>query len=453
MLFDRIFLASLILGVWALIKLFEELLPDKALYYLPKPLALYAILILVIAMIIHSVRLAIAQKRKGFFKTKFETIANIIPKITSYPTLDIFISIHNEEKVIGNTIENLLNLNYPNYLIYLINDRSSDSTQTILEKYQALFPNKIRAINLNQEDASGKAFALNYAFRHSSGDLIAVFDADAKVESDFFLKMIPYLLDDSSIAAVQSQKRVLNSNINYLTKLQENEYCLDNYFQCGRDVAGGNVELRGNGQIVKRELLEKVGLWNEETLTDDLELSTRLTVNGYRIRFCKEAIAFEQAPINFRSLLIQRLRWAEGSIRRYLSNLFKMFGPTKETSLSQQFDAFVFLSQFAVPIWIFLDIISEAVRYLKDQETHLTSLMLISFVIWLITLANLTFGIKIYRNFSWRTSIKRAFETNIYFLSLWPMVVLLTTRKVLFSRSKGKWHKTEHYDEIEFTKV
>ena len=442
MLYERILLASLITGVWALIKLAEELLPDKALNYLPKPLALYAILILVIAMIIHTIWFALAQKRKE----------RQVPKINFYPSVDIFISIHNEEKVIAATIENLLNLDYPNFLIYLINDHSSDTTKEILDKYHAKFPNKIKAIHRLDGISAGKAGALNYAFKHSSGELITVFDADAKVEPDFLLKMIPYL-EDKLVSAVQSQKRISNPNANYMTKLQENEYCLDNYFQCGRDVIEGNVELRGNGQIIKRDILEKVGLWNEETLTEDLELSTRLTVSGWQIRFCPEAITLEQAPMNFRSLLLQRLRWAEGSLRRYLSNLSKMFGPTKEIGFSQQFDAFVFLSQFAVPIWIFLDIIAEIGRYLKDQETHLTSLMIISLVIWVITCVNLTFGIRIYRKCSWRTSIKRALETNLYFLSLWPIVVLLTARKVLFSRTKGKWHRTEHYDDVEFENV
>ena len=341
MLYDRIFLTSLIIGVWASIKIFEELLPDKALNYLPKPLALYAILILILAMIIHTFWLA---------------------------------------------------------------------------------------------------------FAHSNGELIAIFDADARMEADYLLKMLPYM-EDETTAAVQSQKRVSNPNINYLTKLQENEYCLDNYFQCGKDVIEGNVELRGNGFLIKRSVLKTVGLLDEEALTEDLELSTRLLVNGWHIRFCREAIVLEQAPINFRTLLLQRMRWTEGSLRRYLSNLTKIFGPSKETSFSQQFDAFVFLSQFAVPIWIFLDIVSEIARYLKDQETHLTSLMLISLMIWLITYISLAFGIRIYRQFSWRTSLKRAIETNFYFLTIGPLIVLLTFRKVLFSRTKGKWHKTERHDE------
>lgn len=452
MFYDRMFLASLIIGVWAIIKLVEEVLPDKALYYLPKPLALYAVLVFVLAMIIHTVWLALAQRRKGFFKTKFENASSQIPQISYYPSVDIFVAVHNEENVIADTVENLLSLNYPKYLIYLINDRSTDSTKEILDKYQSKFPEKIKVIHRFDENSNGKAAALNHAFKHSNGELIAVFDADAKVDSDFLLEMVPYLLDDA-VGAVQSQKRISNANVNYLTKLQENEYCLDNYLQCGKDVIEGNVELRGNGQIVKREVLRKVGLWDEETLTDDLELSTRLTVSGWQIRFCPEAITLEQAPINFNSLILQRRRWAEGSLRRYLSNLLKIFGPGKDTRFSQQFDSFVFLSQFAVPIWIFLDIISEIVRYLKDQETHMTSLMLISLVIWLITFVNVTFGIRIYRKCSWRTSLKRAIETNIYFLTVWPLVVLLTVRKILFSRTKGKWHRTEHYNEAELEKI
>ena len=452
MIYDRVLLASLIMGVWAFIRLVEELLPDKALNYLPKPFAMYAVLVLAVCMAIYTFWLAVVQRRKGFFKTKFETQSNQIPEINHYPAIDIFLALHNEENVIASTIENLLSLNYPNYLIYLINDRSSDSTQNILEKYQTIFPEKIKLFNLYDEESKGKAAALNYAFKHSHGELIAVFDADAKIEQDFLLKMVPYLEDDQ-IAAVQSQKRVSNSTTNYLTKLQENEYCLDNYFQCGRDVIEGNVELRGNGQIIKREVLQKVGMWDEETLTDDLELSTRLIVNGWQIRFCPEAIVQEQAPITASALVKQRLRWAEGSLRRTLTNLLKIFDPRRDCRFSQYFDYFVFLSQFAVPIWIFLDMISEGVRYFRDQETHVTSLMLISLSIWLITLVNLVFGIRIYRKFSWRTSIKRAIETNLYLLILWSNVVLMTVRKVLFSRTKGKWHRTEHYDEVELEKV
>ena len=147
MLYDRVFLASLIIGIWAIIKLTEELLPDRALSYLPKPLALYAILVFVLAMVIHTIWLAIAQRRKGFFKTKFENTKNQIPTINDYPSIDIFVAVHNEEKVIGNTIENLLSLNYSNYVIHLINDHSSDSTKEILDKYQFYFPNKIKVIH------------------------------------------------------------------------------------------------------------------------------------------------------------------------------------------------------------------------------------------------------------------------------------------------------------------
>lgn len=451
MLYDRILLASLIAGTWAFIKLFEELLPDKAMAYLPKPLAMYSVLVFVFAMAIHTVWCALAQRRKGYFKTRFESQEKI-PTLQKYPAIDIFVSLHNEEVVIESTIKTLLKLNYPSYKIFLINDHSEDSTKKIIENYQNLFPEKIKVFNRLEDEKRGKAASLNYGMLYTDGELIAVFDADAKIDKDFLLKMLPYL-EDESVAGVQSQKRISNYKVNKLTKLQENEYCLDSYFQCGKDVTGGNVELRGNGLIVKRKALNEVGNWNEESLTEDLEISTRFSVNGWKIRFCKEAIVYEQAPVDFSSLIKQRRRWCEGSLRRYLWNILKMFGPGKHPKFLQQFDSLVFLSQFAVPIWLFLDVISEIVRYVRDQETHLTFLMLTSFSVWIITWINATFGIRIYRKFKWGTCAIRAFETNMYFLTLWPTVVLITVRKVLFSRTTGKWHKTEHYNEIDFKQV
>lgn len=452
MLFDRVFLATLIIGVWALIRFVEELLPDRVFYYLTKPFPLYAVMLYVFIMAIHTIWIAIMQKRKGYLNTKFENDYDAVPQLSKYPTIDIFVPIYNEDKVIAKTVDNLLEINYPSFKIYLLNDHSSDDTQKIIAEYESRYPEKVKAVDLSGERKRGKSAALNYAAKRSDGELIAVFDADARVEKEILLKMVPYL-DDSSTAAVQCQKRISNYSANRLTKLQENEFCMDIYFQCAKDAIGGNAELRGNGQLVKRKLLEVVGLWDEETLTDDLELSTRFLVNGFKIRFCREAKVFEQAPMTFEALLKQRLRWCEGSLRRLLSNLFRMFGPGMQPTFAQQFDSLVFLSQFAVPLWFFLDFITQGFNFILGKETYLTTIMLISFAISLITWINATLGIRIYRKLSWRTSMIRAVETNWYFLSLWPTVVLLTIRKVLFSRTRGKWHRTEHFSEVELKKV
>lgn len=446
MLYDRILLACIIAGNWALIRILEEILPEKALDIFPKPFAMYAVLLLSVAMAVHTAWLMFAQKRRGFFYTRFESMKKASPKITTYPSVDIFVAVHNEEKVLENTISNLLELNYSNYKIYLVDDHSKDSSLKILKNYERYYPNMIKALSLAGK--RGKSAALNHAFYQSSGEYIIVFDADAFVEKDFILKMLPYL-DDEGVAACQCKKTISNYSYNFLTKLQENEYCVDSYFQCGKDLIQGNVELRGNGQIVKRTALLDCGLWDEETLTDDLELSTRLHLNGWQIRFCPETEVFEQGVIDINSLIKQRLRWCEGSLRRYLVNFGKIFGTGKYTSFTQKFDSFVFLCQFAVPLWLFFDVIAEIFRYFSGEQTHLTFLMFCAFSVWLVTWVNLICGIRVYRNLSWRTSVLRAFETNIYLLSMWPTIVLLTIRKILFSRTKGTWHKTEHFSELE----
>ena len=85
------------------------------------------------------------------------------------------------------------------------------------------------------------------------------------------MKIIPYL-NDPLVGAVQAQKVISNPERNFLVECQFNEYAMDTYFQMGRDSIRGSVELRGNGEHIKRESLNHVGGWNEETITEDLDI-------------------------------------------------------------------------------------------------------------------------------------------------------------------------------------
>ncbi len=124
------------------------------------------------------------------------------------------------------------------------------------------------------------------------------------------------------------------------------EYAFDTCLQMGRTLVGGAVELRGNGQLVKREALVDVGGWNNNSITDDLDLSMRLLIHRYDIKFCPDTAVYEEGVVNFRALFRQRRRWAEGSIRRYLDYLIPLQFPS-HASLVERFDIFSFLVEFA----------------------------------------------------------------------------------------------------------
>ena len=103
------------------------------------------------------------------------------------------------------------------------------------------------------------------------------------------------MLEPEGIAAVQAQKRIFEHQTGLLVDYQASEYALDTYFQTGRDLIRGAVELRGNGEVIKRQALIDVGGWNNKSVTDDLDLSMRFLINKWDVRFCPHAHVWKKA--------------------------------------------------------------------------------------------------------------------------------------------------------------
>lgn len=208
----------------------------------------------------------------------------------------------------------------------------------------------------------------NEALALCKGDVMAVFDADASVAPDFLTKILPCLAPEN-VGAVQAQKRMYEYQKGFLVDCQDTEYALDSYFQVSRDLIGGAVELRGNGQLVKRQALVDVGGWNNKAITDDLDLSMRLLVNNWDITFSPDTVVWEEAVPTLKGLLRQRRRWAEGSIRRYLDYIFPLNSPTR-LSLVERLDTLVFTVYFVVPALMLLEAGSEIINLVTGTPTH-----------------------------------------------------------------------------------
>lgn len=232
------------------------------------------------------------------------------------PFISVMIPAHNEEDVIANTVENILQMDYENFEVIVIDDRSTDNTASVIKDLEQKYP-KVKALIRQQGAFPGKSAVLNDAFQMAHGDAVLVFDADATVEPDFLSKLVPEL-EPKDVGAVQARKVIRNRSQNLLTRCQNNEYTMDTYFQAGRDSVKGAVELRGNGELIKREALEDIGGWNNYTIVDDLDMSTRLHIRGWDVRYCIDAIVYEEGITYLWPLFRQRRRWLEGTIRRYL---------------------------------------------------------------------------------------------------------------------------------------
>ena len=147
---------------------------------------------------------------------------------------------------------------------------------------------------------------------------------------------------------------------------------MDTHFQVGRDSVKGAVELRGNGELIKREALEDIGGWNNYTITDDLDMSTRLHIKGWDIRFCPEAKVYEEGVITFGALIKQRRRWVEGSIRRYLEYAKDVFN-SKDMSLRVRVDLVAYVSEFLLPFWLVAEIFIQAFHFVKGEANCILS--------------------------------------------------------------------------------
>ncbi len=361
---------------------------------------------------------------------------------------------HNEESVISNTIETVLNLDYPNFEIIAIDDRSTDNTASVLKDLEKKYPEKVIAFIRDKNAFPGKSAVLNDALQFAKGEAILVFDADATMEPNFLTNLV-YELEPKDVGAVQARKVVRNKDINILTRCQNNEMTMDTYFQVSRDSVKGAVELRGNGELIKRTALEDIGGWNNYTITDDLDMSTRLHIKGWDVRFCHETIVYErfchetivyeEGIMYLFPLYRQRRRWLEGTIRRYLEYFWDIL-TSKKMSMRVRVDMIAYISEFIMPGWFIIEIGILLMKIIvKDAPPHiLLSSIIMGAIIGLGFMIACRYSLRRYDNLSRKDAFFQAIETSIYLLLIWFPLVLFIGTKILFMKKDMNWGKTAH---------
>lgn len=363
------------------------------------------------------------------------------------PFVSIMIPAHNEEGVITNTVENILNIDYPKFEVIVIDDRSSDNTASVIKKL-AEKHEKVIAMIRDADAFPGKSAVLNDAFQIAKGDAVLIFDADATVEPDFLNKLVPKL-EPSDVGAVQARKIIRNKDVNILTRCQNNEYTMDTQLQAGRDAVKGAVELRGNGELIKREALIDIEGWNNYTITDDLDMSTRLHIKGWDVRFCPEACVYEEGIVYLFPLFRQRRRWLEGTIRRYLEYSWQAMW-SKKMSLRAQFDMAMYITEFIMPMWFMMEVTFRIIKVFTDKvdpfslHNILWSSLIVSAVVGFGFFMTIRYSLRKYDRQPRLQALKEATETTIYMLTIWFPMEIFICGKILFCKKDMNWGKTAH---------
>ena len=375
------------------------------------------------------------------------------------PFVSIIVPSKNEEKVISATITNLRRLQYgdpqsPAYEILVVDDASTDRTYSVISSIAANDP-VVRALHRRPGAIPGKSAVLNEAFTRSRGEYIAVFDADARVAPDFLQHAISHFARPT-LAAVQTEKRTINAYKAFdvdrpevtvrhprrwsLPYFQEIEMLADSIGQVGRELQHGITELRGNGEIFRREALLEIGGWNNETLTDDLDISTRLHIAGWEIHFAPEILVWEEGVTNWKGLWRQRRRWTEGSIRRHLDYLPALL--KSPIPLSKKIDAIVFVSEFTFTPWVVLSIIVACLQFLLTGIGDFFP-VLVALSILLFTLPPAAAGLVSDLKLGPLAIFLDLIGFLLYILH-WPLVVSATIASIIVRRKRFTWAKTEH---------
>lgn len=270
-----------------------------------------------------------------------------IPDIEGVPPfVSIMVPAHNEGKVIRQTVESLLALEYPHdrYEIIVINDNSSDNSHEVLASVQAKHPHR-RLIVMNTDAVTGgkgKSNALNLGFAQSKGELIAIYDADNTPEKTALRYLVSEIVNDASLGAVIGKFRTRNRDASLLTRFINIETLSFQWMaQAGRWKLFKLCTIPGTNFIMRRHIIEQIGGWDVKAIAEDTEISFRIYMMGYRIKFQPKSVTWEQEPQTVKVWFKQRTRWAKGNIYVIVKNAPLLFDRSAKTV---RFDILYFLS-------------------------------------------------------------------------------------------------------------
>lgn len=275
------------------------------------------------------------------------------------PMVSILIPAHDEERVIGRLLKRMSELTYPKdkLQVVVIDDASKDNTGKIAEQYSKAY-SYIKVIHRSGKvGGRGKPRALNDALEHSEGEIILCFDADYYPQADIIEKLVNAFADPK-VGAVQGRVTVLNEPQNVVTRLVALEriggYRVD---QQARERLGLIPQFGGTVGGVRRSLLESLGGWDESILAEDTDLTFRLYLAGYTVRYINEAECYEEAVENWHAYWRQRYRWAKGHMQCAFKHSLRVLR-SNNLNRRQKLDGLLLLGVYFLPVLTLLSFIT-----------------------------------------------------------------------------------------------
>ncbi len=284
-----------------------------------------------------------------------------------WPFVTVQLPIYNEKYVIERLIDAVADFDYPKdrYEIHILDDSTDETVDIVRRRVEYYQRNGYHIEQIIRPERKGfKAGALKDAMPHARGEFIAIFDADFLPKREFLKETVPYF-EDEKVAVVQTRWEHINEDYSLITKLQALQ--LNVHFtveQKGRMAGDFLLQFNGTAGLWRREAIEDAGGWEADTLTEDLDLSYRAQLRGWKIHFLEEVGSPAELPAEMNSLKSQQFRWMKGgaeTAKKMLPTVWKSgltFYQKMHASLhllGSSIFVFVFLAGvFSVPLLFYL---------------------------------------------------------------------------------------------------
>lgn len=365
------------------------------------------------------------------------------------PFVSIIIPAHNEEFVIEKTIRSIINMDYKiegkdNFEVIVVNDGSTDKTGDILVKLSDEFDNLKIMTRKAPKSGKGKGFVLNDALVIAKGEIIGVFDSDTQVCPDYLNKLIPYL-NDSRVVGVQSRVRMYNKDENFLTNMQDVEFSGFGNILRAKDTIGFNGFLGGNGQFVKKDAIISAGKWDGFAVTEDLNLSVKLALNGGGIRYCGDVAVYQEAVTNWNDFIKQRVRWAIGNFETLFIYASRIL--TSKISIIKKIGMISHISIYLFNLFIFIGFVIFIVNMLAWFILDIPTVIRMEAPLIIGIVSAIAFfpgiAISLFRDDKrYLLFLKDLVYYWIYCFHLIPL--FFKTMYTMISRKERRWSKTNH---------
>jgi cellulose synthase/poly-beta-1,6-N-acetylglucosamine synthase-like glycosyltransferase len=340
------------------------------------------------------VRIYLKNRRNG--KKSISENVKLTSAEAEWPFVTVQLPVFNELYVVERLINSAAAFNYPKnkFEIQILDDSTDETTELIEAKVREYKEKGFYISHVKRSERTGfKAGALANGLTMAKGEFVAIFDADFLPSPDFLLKTLPYF-QDKSIGVVQAKWEHINEDYSLLTRLQA--FGLDAHFsieQQGRNSGGYFINFNGTAGVLRRNCILDAGNWHSDTLTEDLDLSYRAQLRGWKCKYLEKVGAPAELPVTMSALKTQQFRWSKGAAECARKNLSPVFKSNDVSGLTKIHALFHLTNSTVFPCIVIAALLSIPLLFIKNNYPQyseiylyasfsLFSLLFIGFFYW-----------------------------------------------------------------------